>query len=676
MPFTEPHLSIRSIASDLQRESEFCVSQRTAYRADLDGLRAIAVLSVIGYHYFGPFFPGGFVGVDIFFVISGYLLSGIIISETYDRRFSFARFYERRIRRIFPALSSLLAICTVFAGMFLVTPDLQSYLQSMLAASWSASNLYFWKNSNYFDSPAAALPLLHTWSLAVEEQFYLIFPIFVFLLSRYAKRYLNAAIVAVAVVSFGVSVITVRSDQAGAFYLPWGRAWELLLGAVIFLRLVPPLRSRILNECVAFCGILLLGFSVFKYTLNTRFPGEHALVPCLGAAAVIYVGQTTLTAVHRSLMARPLVFIGLISYSLYLWHWPLLVFSRISILPGPSLPLLEQRLVLTFTATGLATVSWLFVETPFRAGKRRPRRRSVYLFGAVCLATVSVSVLLAKSWAPRLRTFPRAADDIGSYIDYPIRHSAEFHALFADGPCFLDRWQPVSSFQEERCLSSQHGEPGVLLFGDSEAANLRYGLARSFPGVQILEATSSACPPLVKTVIPTTAECRDFIRAVMTKFIPKYKIETVLLSAGWVPADKENLAATIGKLKGSGIRVLVFGPLPQYGTALPRLLAQSISYGKTNYARENRQTNLDDLDRELSLRAAREWHVPYVSLSELLCPRQECVEFVDGKEPIQFDHVHLTLPGSILVGRRVAGKYPYLFRAETQVGLPRSEFGP
>ncbi|MBW8856319.1 MAG: acyltransferase, partial [Bradyrhizobium sp.] len=219
-----------TIALDLRKESEFCAAQRTPYRADIDGLRAVAVLAVIGYHYFGPLFPGGYVGVDVFFVISGYLLSGIILSETAEGSFSFARFYERRIRRIFPALFALLAICTLFAGMFLLTPDLRAYLRSMLAAGWSASNFYFWKTSNYFDSPAADKPLLHTWSLAVEEQFYLLFPIFIFLLSRYIRRYLKPGVVVVALLSFSISVITVRGNQSAAFYLPMGRAWELLLG--------------------------------------------------------------------------------------------------------------------------------------------------------------------------------------------------------------------------------------------------------------------------------------------------------------------------------------------------------------------------------------------------------------------------------------------------------------
>ena len=229
-------------------------------------------------------------------------------------------------------------------------------------------NFYFWRTSNYFDSPAADKPLLHTWSLAVEEQFYLLFPIFIVLLSRYMRRYLMAGVAVTALLSFGISVITVRGDQSAAFYLPVGRVWELLLGALVFLRIVPPLRARILNEIIAFCGIVLVGFAVFRYTLNTRFPGEHALVPCLGAAAVLFAGQSKLTFVHRFLTLRPLVFVGLISYLLYLWHWPLLVFSKISILPGLNLSLIGGRLILTIIAAGLATLSWRFVETPFRAG--------------------------------------------------------------------------------------------------------------------------------------------------------------------------------------------------------------------------------------------------------------------------------------------------------------------
>lgn len=666
--------STSSIVADLREESEFCAFQDAKYRADIDGLRAVAVLSVIGYHYFGPLFPGGYVGVDVFFVISGYLLSGIIISETTQGRFSFARFYERRIRRIFPALFVLLVVCAGLAGMFLVTPDLQSYLRSMLAAAWSASNFYFWKTSNYFDSPAADKPLLHTWSLGVEEQFYLLFPIFIYLICRYMKRHLKAAVLATVVISFAFSVIAVRTDQGGAFYLPMARAWELLTGALVFLRITPPLRGKIANELMAVGGMCLIGLAVFRFNLNTRFPGENALLPCLGAAAIIASGQASRTVVHQLLSARPVVFVGLISYSLYLWHWPLLVFSRIAILPGLHLSLTTGRLVLTVVATVIATISWRLVETPFRTGKHRPDRRAVYGFGAACLASVTMVFFLAGYWAPRLRTFPMAANEAGSYIDYPGRYGAEFHTLFAVGSCFLERGQSVSSFQEARCLSQAESEPGVLLFGDSEAANLRYGLQLGFPGVKILQATSSACPPLVQTVIPTTSECREFVHKVMTDFIPRYKIGTVLLSSGWAAADRDNLRMTVEELEKRGVRVIVFGPLPEYEEALPRLLAESISGAHKDYAHENRKTSVDDVDRALSLTARQEWHVPYVSLTELLCPGGVCVEFAERDVPLQFDHVHLTLAGSGLVGRRVAEKFPGLFDAETGVRSKAAEF--
>lgn len=223
--------SLKAIADDLQGQSEFCKAQKTAYRADIDGLRAVAVLSVLGFHYFGPLFPGGYVGVDIFFVISGYLLSGIIISELEEGQFSFRRFYERRIRRIFPALFALLFVSTIFSAFFLVTPDFRSYLRSAFAASWSASNIFFWRTSNYFDAPAADWPMLHAWSLAVEEQFYLVFPVFMFVVNRYLKRYLNIVVVVAAIASFAVSCWQVRVNECLRFIFrsdePGSCCWAL-----------------------------------------------------------------------------------------------------------------------------------------------------------------------------------------------------------------------------------------------------------------------------------------------------------------------------------------------------------------------------------------------------------------------------------------------------------------
>ena len=305
------------------------------YRSDIDGLRAIAVASVLVFHYWGQYLPGGFVGVDIFFVISGYLLSGIILSDVQNSRFTFSGFYERRIRRIFPALFALLAVTIAVGCIVLLPVDLLHLFHSSLAASLSASNFLFGFTSGYFDAIAAKNPLLHTWSLAVEEQFYILFPIFIVVTYRYMTRYLRAVVVFVTLASLAWSIIDVRINQTAAFYFPFSRAWELLLGAIVTMRIIPSPRTRFTCECLAGAGLVGIVASTFLLSRSIGFPGEFAILPCVSAAAVIMAGETQTTLVARILSIKPLVALGLISYSLYLWHWPILIFSTQFILFRP-----------------------------------------------------------------------------------------------------------------------------------------------------------------------------------------------------------------------------------------------------------------------------------------------------------------------------------------------------
>ena len=228
--------------------------EKPAYRADIDGLRGVAVLAVLSYHYWAGICPGGFIGVDIFFVISGYLLSQIILSESSEGRFSLSRFYERRVRRIFPALFFLLACSTIFACLQLLPQDLISYSRSMLAASLSSSNFYFWMTSNYFDAPAAGKPLLHTWSLAVEEQFYLLFPIFIMAVHRYFRKYLTFIVAGVAIISFGWSVVDVKLDAGAAFYLPFRQGVGTVDGHAVSPSNCSDSPFRSSRECIAALG--------------------------------------------------------------------------------------------------------------------------------------------------------------------------------------------------------------------------------------------------------------------------------------------------------------------------------------------------------------------------------------------------------------------------------------
>lgn len=291
------------------------------YRADIDGLRAIAVLVVIFFHAGIPGFSGGFVGVDVFFVISGFLITSIIVNEIDEGKFSIARFYERRIRRIFPALFPVI-VFTVVAGAFLY--DFVSFKElgkSIVATTLFSSNIHFWHQAGYFDTESIRKPLLHTWSLAVEEQFYIVFPLLLLAINRFGKKLYLPWLLGIGLLSLFASIYGIYSNPSVTFYMVPTRAWELLAGSILALQRIPLLKSNSYRNLFSVTGFGLICYSVVCYTEATLFPGANALAPVIGASLIIYSGmEGGASTVKKFLSVKPLVSIGLISYSLYLWH--------------------------------------------------------------------------------------------------------------------------------------------------------------------------------------------------------------------------------------------------------------------------------------------------------------------------------------------------------------------
>jgi peptidoglycan/LPS O-acetylase OafA/YrhL len=261
------------------------------HRPDVDGLRALAVMLVLAFHLEVPHLRGGFVGVDVFFVISGYLITSIIVKDIRASRFSIPAFYERRARRILPALVVVMLTCTCLTLHYLFPSELVAYARSMLAATFSYSNIYFWYTAGYFDAPAQAKPLLHTWSLAVEEQFYLVLPMLLLLISTRWPRRRNAVVVALAACSFLWSVWSAYKLPIDAFYLPLSRAWELLAGSILALDLLPPITVAWAREIAALVGISFIGCAATYYSGQTPFPGLAGVLPCVGALLVLAAGR-------------------------------------------------------------------------------------------------------------------------------------------------------------------------------------------------------------------------------------------------------------------------------------------------------------------------------------------------------------------------------------------------
>ncbi|MGC2530153.1 MAG: acyltransferase family protein [Candidatus Acidiferrum sp.] len=619
------------------------------YRPDIDGLRAVAVLLVIAYHLGIHRFLGGFVGVDVFFVISGFLISSVILSELDESRFSLLSFYERRIRRIFPALAVLLLVTTVFAYKFLLPLELLDYSKSLLAATFSSSNFYFLSQAGYFDAPATMKPLLHTWSLAVEEQFYIFFPLFLMVSRKFFSNKLRTFVVVAAALSFAVSAIGVFLNRAATFYLAPARAWELLLGTMLALDLFPAALGAVWRNIASMTGVVLIFMAGVLFTPATPFPGAAALLPSVGAALIISAGKSGCSIVGRILSLRPIVFIGLISYSLYLWHWPLIVFQNADgfFIRGLSPKLTKLALILASFV--LATLSWKFIEQPFR-NRRKVSRPAIFRsasLAAVALVVVGAITLSAHGFPSR---YPAAAVKVASFLN---NTDTKTDAQFRVGTCFLTSKNSYDDFNPSICLRRDPRRPNDLILGDSHAAQLWYGLSATFEDISFMQATASGCKPTLDQSHSVEPKCSRLMEYILNDYLTHHSVNALIIAARWDGNDVEPLRETLEWAQKRGIHVVLFGPIIQYDSALPRLLALSIKSNDPAIPTLHRVEYYKSLDLEMSQLANSIPGVRYVSYFRMLCRQNSCLEYADAGVPLQSDYGHLTGSGSLLVATRL-----------------------
>jgi len=433
------------------------------YRAEIDGLRAIAVLSVVLYHARLTFIPGGFVGVDIFFVISGFLITSILYREMADRDFAISAFYERRVRRLLPALFAVIIVSGIVSWFVLLPDALKDFGESAVWTMLFVSNVFFWlRTGDYFNAPAETKPLLHTWSLGVEEQFYIFFPIFLLIVMRlFHRRAFAPTIIATFLVSFAVSIWAVRHTPVAAFYLAPSRAWELMLGAILALPIVPELKHEKLQELASAIGLVLIVLSVGLITSSTPFPGLTAMVPCLGAALIIYANGSGSTWTGRWLAMRPVVFVGLISYSLYLVHWPVFVFYKyVKVSPLTA----TDTAICLAASLGLAVLSWRYVERPFRKRSLGWTRVQIFSYAA----TGMLFIALAGGSAVWLKGMPgRLPENVVSLLDLNVGDRRVCH-------------DALRLSQDELCVRGAEGQsPTFILVGDSHAGAMAPALFKA-----------------------------------------------------------------------------------------------------------------------------------------------------------------------------------------------------
>jgi len=487
------------------------------YRPEIDGLRALAVVPVILFHAGFELFSGGFVGVDVFFVISGYLITSLLIEDIENKRFSILHFYERRARRILPALLFVTLVCIPFAWMWMLPSQMKDFSQSLIAVSLFASNILFWRESGYFDTAVEEKPLLHTWSLAVEEQYYVLFPIFLILAWRFGKNRVFWMIVVMAAFSLLLSEWGWRNKAIANFYLIPTRAWELFAGSIA--AFVVQKQGTQKNNLLALFGLSAIVFSIFFYDESTPFPSVYALVPVIGVVLlVLFADKDTFTA--KLLSTKGFVGIGLISYSAYLWHQPILAFGRIYI--SQELPL-SFILATIFATTILAYITWKYIESPFRS-KSLLSSKNIAVTSLVGLLTLCATGILYLN-----DSLPSRAID--AYLKNITPTSSSSMQL--ENECFLLN-EELANFAHD-CASPEEGKFNLLLIGDSHAAALYPGFDSLSDTINVDLMSATNCLPIV-TQFPknksqnATSRCslinNQVIEAIRTKHY-----DIILLSA-------------------------------------------------------------------------------------------------------------------------------------------------
>lgn len=622
------------------------------YRPDIDGLRAIAVLSVVGFHAFPSWVKGGFVGVDIFFVISGYLISTIIFGNLERGSFSYAEFYSRRIKRIFPALILVLVSSFIFGWYVLLATEYKQLGKHLASGAGFVSNFALWFESSYFDSDAKMKPLLHLWSLGIEEQFYIVWPLLLGFVWKHKWNFLTLTLL-IAVASFAVNIFTVSDYPVGAFYSPLSRFWELMVGGILaYLVLhkpqhLPQMRGQ------SIVGLILITLGIFLVSDNSMFPGWWALLPTIGAFLIISAGPDAWLNQHL-LGSRFLVWIGLISYPLYLWHWPLLSFARI--VEGQATSS-EIRIALVFVSVALAWLTYRFIERPIRNCKQKTNRTLT-----IALSLVMALICFAgfNAYERDGLTFRKANQSAisGGYYDWESGYRYK--------QCFLDAGEghSNSSAFAVYCSGVTKGtipKPIVLIWGDSHAASLYRGLYNqkgSF-SFDLAQYNASGCPPIVDFFVDGRKGCKEINQYVLQK-IEELHPETVILSAYWSlyngtekmnQLDYDKLKSTIQLLRSSGIsHVVLVGHLPFFETRQPDVGVREFVANKVN--RTYRNYNYLSSQANEKIRAfAQENGVGFISPIDLLCNDVGCLISTskDKLVPLAWDNAHLTEAGSTLL---------------------------
>lgn len=633
------------------------------YRPEIDGLRAISVLAVIFFHADFSLFKGGFIGVDVFFVISGYLITSILVKELQGNCFSLVQFYVRRIKRILPALTIVVLITSLFAWNFLFPREMEEFSNSLIAVALMVSNIFFWKHSGYFETASEMKPLLHFWSLSVEEQFYVFFPLYLAFLWRLGKKYTLGGIGLFFFLSLMFSQsLTSQGEASASFFLLPSRGWEMLLGSALavyeMVHEQEKVSSSILGQWASSIGLTCILLSCTLFNNHSPLPGLLSLIPTIGTALIIVYASPT-NIVGSILSNKLLVHIGLLSYSAYLWHQPIFVFTRIQY---DSINIWTAGIAI-LTSFILAYITWRFIEQPFR------KLRSQKLI--ICMGLSSIGILTGlglylNSASKSLNRFPLAARPTVEQASLNVSHAMK---ALDRGGCFIDYDQTFQDLIRQNCASK--ASPKFLLFGDSRAAHHLPGLKTltervpRYHGFLVEQWTAASCRAI--DVRYNSKRCHDFYSAFVEKILPTLDEKTyVIVSSAWlwtlnaVP-EKEfeaSFESLLNQLKKSQAQVVIIGETPSYsGNPFRRLFRE----GRVTQDQEMLEINNSKYINTLLSQISQRYSLRFIDPTPYLCSKDSQFCLVKHKNQfVYYDQEHLSPFGSALLWERLDNHQPLI----------------
>lgn len=647
------------------------------YRKEIDGLRTLAVLPVMLFHAGFQTFSGGFVGVDVFFVISGYLITTILITEIENNNFSIINFYERRARRILPALFFMMLVCLQFSILWFMPQDFQDFSQSLIAVSLFSSNFLFWQTSGYFELSAELKPLLHTWSLAIEEQYYLIFPLFLMLTWKISKRFTIHILIIVFIASLAIAQWGSIAKPAATFYLLPTRGWELLLGSFIAFYIYKNPHSLQRNSSVRwekeiseFGGILGIGmvlYAIFSFNKNTPFPSLYTLLPTIGASLIIiYANQANLAG--RFIGNKFFVFIGLISYSAYLWHQPLFAFIKYK--TGEEISKFEAISIIILSII-IAFFSWRYIERPFRDKNKFTRNQifALWVGGSFLFCTIGLFGIINNGFPNRFLIRDQSMIELIKINDlYGYYKYAE---VVRYGKCHS---VPFSSLEANGCFDIR--EKNIMLWGDSYAASLYSGFNfirnKYYQNYGIIQVTDGNSPPFFIEGI--TDDGKSVIESNNNRIKIAEKLQPQIVVISWMidgsnKLDTPELAfnelnITIKKILqiSKNSKIIIIGPFPKWaGTLQKQLVEYNLKTGKIppkfmTYGLIQSSREWDNFFKEKFMEFSKiNNNITYISSQDYLCNKKGCLTIIgDSMTDISaVDWGHLTINGSIYLGKKI-----------------------